>query len=760
MNSIQFLQTFHPLGPWVLTAIALDRKSVTTITFGPSTIADAEEWIAKHNGKANLYFNVNLVGRPVTKKVTREDIVSVPWLHVDVDARVGEPLADEIVRIKKLLLDECPVQAPTCVVFSGGGCQAFWRLKRSLPIKTLADAENAGRYSQQLEIILGGDACHNVDRIMRLPGTMNIPDAKKIAKGRVPAQAEVLVYRPENVYPIDDFVQAPAVQMPGANLGYVEVPTNVPRLGNVNELDKWKVPDRVKVVIVQGHDPDAPKEGDNSRSAWLFDVCCQLLRAQVPDDIVFAVVTDPDFGISASVLDKGTNAARYALRQIERAKEEVEEPWLRRLNEQFAVIGNLGGKCRIIEEIVDPAMNRSILTRQTFGDFRNRYANETLLVGKRHLQVGDWWIRHPRRRQYDTIVFSPGRVVPSAYNLWQGFACEAKPGAAHELYLQHVRENICAGNPLHYDYLVGWMARAVQVPDSPGETAIVLRGKSGTGKSFFAKQFGAIWGKHFLQVSDAKHLVGSFNAHLRDCVVLFGDEAFFAGDRRHESVLKTLITEEKMIVEHKGVDAEVSPNFIHLILASNADWVVPTGATERRFFMLDVADGHRQDTTYFHAINEAMRHGGRQNLLYFLLNFDLKAFDSRRVPMTLALLEQKIHSLGPMHEWWLDRLMEGSLLNGQQWKSLVYCDELVDDYVQACARYSVPRRGSSVKLGLFLSSVCPEGWPKRARHSETGRKHYYQFPPLRELRDKWDSIFGAGIRWSEEVPTEEERSPF
>ena len=53
---------------------------------------------------------------------------------------------------------------------------------------------------------------------------------------------------------------------------------------------------------------------------------------------------------------------------------------------------------------------------------------------------------------------------------------------------------------------------------------------------------------------NAKHLVGHFNAHLQHCSVLFADEAFFAGDRSHESVLKGLITEETLLIEPKGVD--------------------------------------------------------------------------------------------------------------------------------------------------------------------------------------------------------------
>ena len=51
-----------------------------------------------------------------------------------------------------------------------------------------AQYEDAKLYNVQLELLFGGDNCHNVDRILRLPGTINIPDAKKLKKGRKPTR--------------------------------------------------------------------------------------------------------------------------------------------------------------------------------------------------------------------------------------------------------------------------------------------------------------------------------------------------------------------------------------------------------------------------------------------------------------------------------------------------------------------------------------------------------------------------------------------
>lgn len=759
MNSVEFLQYFHPEGPWILTAIPPNRKGIEAKVFGPKTLEEAEKWIQSWNGERNLYFSVNIPKvQPNKIKYERTDFETVPWLHVDVDARAGEDFSSELERIRSLVDEKCPIQPPSCIVFSGGGYQIFWKLQTPIEINgSLEAAEFAARYNKQLEIIFGGDHCFDIARIMRLPGTTNLPDEKKLKRGRVPVVSTV--YRADpTVYDLSSFTAAQEIQVQGVD-GKVTLSvdtSNVERLADADALDKWNVSERVKVIIVQGHDPDNPKSGDNSRSAWLFDACCQLARAGVPDDVIFSVITDPDFRISDSVLDKKPKEREYALRQIERAKEEVVEPWLRFFNDRFFVIGNIGGACRIIEEVPDPALNRTRFTKQTFSDFRGRWSHKMVAVDEKKVKpAGEWWLKNPQRRQFDFLVFAPGRTIPNAYNLWQGFGCNAIPGTGHETFLGHLKENVCGGNIKWYRYLLGWMARTVQKPGTTGETAVVLRGKPGTGKSFFAKCFGYLFGRHFLQVGDAKHLVGNFNAHLRDCLLLFGDEAFFAGDRRHESALKTLITEENIMIENKGVDAEMAPNYIHLILASNADWVVPTGAAERRFFVLDVADQRRRDTTYFRGIRNELESGGFENLLHFLLNFDLTNFEVRIVPLTPALREQKGFSMGPMEDWWLNRLHDGSLLAGQnRYNPVVPVGALYEDYAVSCRQSNVLFMGNRTRMGYFLRKVCPGVFPRRYRSEDGKRGYMYEFPPqIQILRDYWDEVYEVQEDWSKEEET-------
>lgn len=751
-------------GPWVLTAIPPDGGKTETATF--ASVAQAREWIEERAGKLNIYFTVNPAMRSLSSKAKKTDIRGMRALHVDVDPRAGQDLDAERERAERALRGHQP--PPTVIIDSGGGFQGFWMLEEEQA--TDGDPGRAAEleaYNLQLEVMLDGDSCHNIDRIMRLPGTINVPGEKKRKRGREPRLARIVEANWALTYNLRDFTAAPRVQTGSGSGPMVQLSGNLPRLNSLDELPEG-VTARTKMLIVNGDDPDDPTKYP-SRSEVLFAVLCQLVRAQVEDDMIASVILDPDHGISAHVLEQ-PRPQQYAARQIQRAHEEAIEPWLRRLNENHCVIEDIGGKCRIISEVEDPSMGRPRITRQSFDDFRNRYMHIDVVVGKGKegqeltLPLGRWWLQNASRRQYRSLVFAPGREVNGCYNLWQGFACEAKPGDCSG-FLNHLRDNVCRGDEEHYEYLLSWMARAVQQPDSPGEVAIVLRGRMGTGKSFAVKQFGSLWGRHFLQVSDSKHLVGSFNAHLRDCVVLFGDEAFYAGDKKHEAILKTMVTEEMIMIEGKGVDAEAAPNYVHLLMASNSDWVVPAGADERRYFVLDVGDKKMQDKSYFKGLRREMDSGGREALLHFLMTRDLGEFDVRQFPRTQALQDQKLLSMSHEEQWWYEKLKEGSTLTkgDGDWRTEVRKREVMEDYLQFAENLRLQRRLTPTAMGKFLQKVSPGGLPRTYQKTATVEEvngagftvtkktkvWHYELASLEACRDHWDSHFGGPYKWTE-----------
>lgn len=771
--AIEFLKKLRPDGPWVLTAILPNKGHITTQTFTAAQLEVMRVWIEGFQHVRNLYYTLNSVRNSIANKPQKTDISELYALHCDCDPRPGEDFAEERIRILEKLKK---FQPQPSIIDSGNGYQALFLLQSPVVLDgTVEMAEEYESYNRQLEILLEGDHCFNIDRVLRLPGTINIPDEKKIKRGRVPTLSSLVQWVSEPL-PLAIFTKAPIKIQQAVTLGGEQLPGGGEKVhisGNIAPVyvedlasKNIAIKDDIKVLIVQGYDPDN-LERYKSRSEALWAVTCALVRADASDEVIAGVLLNKSNGISGSVLDK-PRPERYAAKQIQDAREEVDDPILRELNSKHAVISDIGGKCKIISEVFDYALKRPRVSHQSFPDFKNRYLNKPVQVAVNKngepvtKAAGDWWVTNPKRRQYETIVFAPGREVPQAYNLWQGFACEAIPGDC-SLFLEHIEKNLCQGNKEYNTYLLGWMARAVQQPDCPGEVAVVLRGEMGTGKSVFAKLFGSLFGRHFLQVSDPKHLVGSFNAHLRDCVVLFGDEAFYAGDKKHESVLKALVTEEHLAVEYKGVDIFAAPNYTHIILASNSAWVVPAGSNERRYFALDVGAAKIQDSGYFSAMKDQMDNGGKEALLHFLLTYDISSYEVRSVPKTAALQDQKILSSSPEEIWWFEKLEEGRILREHDtWERSIQKLELQNDYITFMTRVGIMRKASATILGKFLGRACPGGVPRAYQqvaqvkmHGQYGeeyfmkqRVYFYEFPTIQECRDHWDKHYGGPFKWN------------
>lgn len=783
-STVEFLKKFRPDGPWDIVAIRTDKKGVRSHSYGPSTARELLSFLNKYgtDGNWNIYFHINETIGNIEKKAEKTQIKSAEWLYVDLDpddppsdyspdeARewVREEQANLLLRLTKQLPKGIP--EPTLIIYSGGGYWGLWKLSEKFLIEGNQDNwEKYESYNLRLEQVFGGDHCHNVDRICRLPGTVNYPDVKKKAKGRTEALASVLQWTNKSYEISDSFKQSSKTQTSGNVMKDARTRDETDldmsmadrQIMDLDELDEWEVPTRVKLIIAQGRHPDADqqKKGDNSRSAWLFDAVCNLVRKGVPDGIIYSLLTDKDWRISESVLEQ-KDPHRYAVKQITSAKEYTIDPALHEMNERHAVIGNVGGKCKVIEEVPDEIMGRSRITYSSFEDIRNRYNNRQVTVGTDkegkpiQIPLGKYWLNHPNRAQYDYIKFMPLGAPKNIFNLWRGYAVAPQQGDC-SIFLDHILNNICKGSQEHYDYTMNWMARAVQQPASQGEVAIVLRGGKGTGKSIFAREFGKLFGRHFIHISNPSHLVGNFNAHLKDAIALFADEAFFAGDRKHESVLKMLVTEETIPIEQKHVDVEPYPNYIHLIMAANDPHVIRATGDERRYFVLDVGQERQQDSEYFGSMVKQMENGGREALLFELQNRDISNFQVRDVPQTDALMEQKQLSLDTDEEWWFRKLQDGRVREQDlKWIPEIPVEVLLRDFTNYAQMWNISRRGNETKLGRFLKRVAPHmerkqisiTWDEPDENGfmtrVSGRKYCYLFGTLEQCRESWERVYG------------------
>lgn len=319
--AVKFLKALRPNGPWAVTAIYPDdaaRRPNGDVGPAPSrTFDDATKlrsWIALRCGVANLYFTANST-KALDKKPSETDVVAVEFVHVDIDEDEQGPLAGDMAR-KGAVVDRLrsfPLQ-PSVIVDSGGGIQALWRLAGRN--NTPAEMRECKDINAWLIESHGGDpGTHNLDRLLRLPGTPNLPDARKRKRGRVPLPAR-LIDSNAKCYERWEFPSEPRDHR--TNNVDIEIGEAI----TTEDLDalarKYGLATRLIKIIRDGSLPE-PKKPDNSRSVWVFDALCGLIRAKVPNEIILGLVTDPRWAISESVLEKDN-----AERQIKSAHEAIQ----------------------------------------------------------------------------------------------------------------------------------------------------------------------------------------------------------------------------------------------------------------------------------------------------------------------------------------------------------------------------------------------------------------------------------------------------
>jgi hypothetical protein len=151
-------------------------------TFGPEDHPAAVAWVARNDAEGRAsYYSLSIVRDGLNKKATKADIVAARGLFVDIDPpKDGEPF-DRAFFLEKLNGMDVP---PSFIVDSGGGLQPVWLFDK--PVENLELVEGI---NLRLAELLSGDHCFNIDRLLRVPGSLNTPDAKKAAAGRVPRRA-------------------------------------------------------------------------------------------------------------------------------------------------------------------------------------------------------------------------------------------------------------------------------------------------------------------------------------------------------------------------------------------------------------------------------------------------------------------------------------------------------------------------------------------------------------------------------------------
>lgn len=207
------------------------------------------------------------------------------------------------------------------------------------------------------------------------------------------------------------------------------------------------------------------------------------------------------------------------------------------LDQRFAYV-NHGGK-PVYFRRMDPLAKEPARVAETL----NQKALEDWHANRRvKLKNGD--LENPAKslltqaKRYSGVTFAPEPQIcpPSTYNLWSGFAIERQPTADAskvQIIEDFLRDVICSGREDVYEWLTLWLAHTVQRPGEKPQTALVIQGEGGCGKSTLGEMLHKMCQPFSVYASDPEHVTGKFNSHQATAVMLVSDEALYGGGSSH-----------------------------------------------------------------------------------------------------------------------------------------------------------------------------------------------------------------------------------
>lgn len=389
------------------------------------------------------------------------------------------------------------------------------------------------------------------------------------------------------------------------------------------------------------------------------------------------------------------------------------------------------------------------------------------------------WKRHPEHLNFSNIVFKPlGTERNKELNIFMGLEIDREVAAPHkdwsvmgrltkrrfsvQTVLDHQFSFFCSKNPELFKYFIHWQAHRLQYPLSKTGIALVVLSHEGIGKDLiFSRVLGKIIGAHhFYQTANTNDVTGHFNACLEGKILVVFDEAGKIQPQQ-QSNLQTLITEEDMRIERKGMDSYKVKSAVNVIINSNLldEPIMRVTAQSRRFVITKADSSINVDKDYFVDIirdffefdsgeDEAVcLYRGVCAYAHYLYNLDLSGWNPRKIPVTETLILSKLSSMSMPHQYVYECLSAALLLHADpnyvsipwsdDWTSLPRSD-IWEGYLHWAKKHTgcpgtLTSFGSSLKslIGIVLAR------PRAIVADPNSRVFSFNIPPLKTARLKF-----------------------
>ncbi|MGR3608144.1 MAG: primase-helicase family protein [Sulfitobacter sp.] len=331
---------------------------------------------------------------------------------------------------------------------------------------------------------------------------------------------------------------------------------------------------------------------------------------------------------------------------------------------------SIGGKFRVLC-VPDPeglTQRKVAIETMSTADFEAFHENRKALVGKEWVNPAKAFVKNAPRLSSIEFAPPPVQIHSNVFNLYRGRQINPRSGSCEHLKA-FIKHTVCRGREELFRFVWLYLAHLVQRPGEKPQTAIVLRGMGGCGKSTFGLILERLAAPYSLTIAEEEHVTGRFaGQHLATSLVAVCTEALFAGDPKVNGKIKSLVTSETILAEPKGLPVVPLQSYTRFYFDSNNQRVVPIdgNGSERRYLVMEVNDDRMNDTEYFDPIYAELNGDGIAALAWELESYDpatdgLRWQDVRTAPDTPERRKMRWHSMRPVERALLRLIEDGGV---------------------------------------------------------------------------------------------------
>ena len=233
-------------------------------------------------------------------------------------------------------------------------------------------------------------------------------------------------------------------------------------------------------------------------------------------------------------------------------------------------------------------------------------------------------------------------VIRDVFNIFNGFRIanhQPKDQIKIEdtLFFKHVKEQLCAGREIEFEYVMNWFAHMIQKPRELACVGLIFISDQGNGKDILASLIEKIIGEnHYLSVENVDSFFTNFNSRQEGRLLIKLNELAEGGAlSKNHNRYKGEMTKLDIWIEPKCIDAYKVNHYARYLHFSQHRNSITVERSDRRFFIVDCKNDYVNKQDYFGLIRDELNNSDIVYAWYlYFKNRDISKAKIQACPQT------------------------------------------------------------------------------------------------------------------------------